>query len=107
MSAPAPRVVLRRSVRAPSAFSRASVKSAILARPATSPLPDSIITMSCRVSIKAGCACSAAAFSFSSAAANTAEFVQTRPNRLIEIKRRIGIFIRGSFSGKTNIGGEG
>src|SRR3954451_6575830 len=70
MSAPAPRVVLRRSVLAPSAFSRASVKAAIFARPSTSPLPDSISTISCSVSISAGWAASAAAFSFSSGAAS-------------------------------------
>ena len=91
MSAPAPLVVLRRSVLAPSAFNLASVKPAIFARPSTSPLPDSISTISCSVSISAGWAASAAALSFSSGAAS-ADAAQAKLSARTRTERE-GVFI--------------
>src|SRR5450830_166313 len=71
MSAPVPAVVLRRSVLKPRACSRCSVKAAMRARPAASELPDSISTISRRLSMTAGWAFSAAAFRAVSGAAAT------------------------------------
>src|SRR5262245_18448966 len=81
ISAPAPRVVLRRSVFAPNAISRASTRSAILARPSTSELPDSITTIWRKVSINSGFAASAMARSFSSGGAADAGETSAIPSK--------------------------
>src|ERR1043166_9779932 len=88
ISAPAPRVTLRRSVFAPSAFSRASVKSGTFFRPSRSELPDSIITISRKVSINSGFAASAMARSFSSggpaSAGDASAIPRTHKGKLIQ-----------------------